>query len=801
MRGTTNVKLRPIKFAFLVNPNDSKSLAKALELNSSLWGGSYNPIIPTFQKIPAVWRKKSDVFGHTSKTILKGYIDAFNPDFLVPLGECKKIKLDQFTQEVLDEKEVVVSIEDGTPNYGVGIFEVLKGFFDKELKFKRKYPIDFICPSIPRQNKLFFESIFGVPRKEIQDVLNEHWKEALGAREGKVNFENYLTLMLSFSIKKLLRFEIEATNNSGWHKGECIFLMDASNNHDIIDYWNLRAMGWSALPIPIQAMHLASVKIEAQKFIEEVSGVNKHNTQIYYHCTLMKSRSIDDKHIKDFADSLVVTPDEKASGSRFSIQHWYPRMWDEWARDKDGVGYCDLESKTKSYDFNNDSDEISIKTLDPKFAFRFGGHGSSSRFANDIETSNYSYDDLYANVIPEGGINLNRALSSINFLEWRFSKKGSTYLSKFKNWTINIKLPKADDVFVAWMKDQGLEINLSAPGRIAKQMIKHLGGIHGANTLANEHMISLLKAMESGKEMNKDQFWGEISKIASIRTYKRDASEILKHYVERKMFQLGVTLQCPTCTHNSWYDIKALNYVVTCTNCLEEFDIPTHSPNDIKWAYKTSGPFGLPKRAEGVYPTLLTLRFFSSLSHHSPVTPMLSFETKIKGVDMEIDLGLFFRKSQFRREEETRVIFAECKSENSFEKKDIDKMKLVAEKFPGAILVFATLKEELNKKEIALLKPLVNRCRRYYKNEEPYNPVMILTKTELFAEWDLYEAWKNKGGKHATFGDRNRYDNEIFSVCDATQQLYLGMKPWGDFIHEQFEKRRQRLSKKPVSAT
>lgn len=792
MKGTVSVKLRPIKFAFLVNPNDTKSLARALEINASLWGGSYNPIIPTFQRIPAVWRKKGDIFGHTSKTILKGYVDAFNPDFIVPLGKCKKIKLEYLGREIVNEKDVIVNIEDGTPNYGIGIFEVLKGFFDKEFKFVRKYPINFIFPVLPKKNKLFFSSVFGVPAKEIQDILDKNWKEPLEAEEVEVSFENYLTHTLSFFIRKLMKFEIEASNNSGWHKGECIFLMDASSNHDIIDYWNLRAMGWSVLPIPIQGMSLTSVKSEAQRFIEETSGVSRHNPQIYFHCTLMKSRSVDDKHVKNFADSLTITPDEKASGSRFSIQNWYPRMWDEWARDKDGVGHCELESKTNSYDFNNESDEVSIKTLDPKFAFRFGGHNSSFRFANDIETSNYSYDELYADVIPEGGKNLNRALSSMHFNEWRFSKKTSTYLSKFKEWTINIKLPKADDVFIAWMKDHGLEINLSAPGKIAKQMIKHLGGIHGINMLANEHMIALLKNMESGKKMSKDQFWGEISKIASTRTFKRDTSDILKSYVERKIFQLGVTLQCPTCTHNSWYDIKALNYIVTCNNCLEEFSIPTHSPDDIKWAYKTSGPFGLPRRAEGVYPTLLALRVFSSLFHNSPITPMLSFETKINNVPMEVDLGLFFRKSQFKKDDDARVIFAECKSENSFEKNDIDKMKLISKKFPGSILVFATLKDDLSKKEIALLKPLVNKCRRYYKDEEPYNPVMILTKTELFSDWDLYQTWKDKGGKHASFGDRHHYSNELFSICDATQQLYLGMKPWGDFIHEQFEKRRKR---------
>ena len=57
MLGSINIKLRPIKLGFLVNPNDKKSLMRAIEINSMLWGGSYNPIIPTFKKIPASGRK------------------------------------------------------------------------------------------------------------------------------------------------------------------------------------------------------------------------------------------------------------------------------------------------------------------------------------------------------------------------------------------------------------------------------------------------------------------------------------------------------------------------------------------------------------------------------------------------------------------------------------------------------------------------------------------------------------------------------------------------------------------------
>lgn len=792
MKGTVHSKLRPVKFAFLVSPNDEKGLARAIELNSILWGGTYNPIIPTFKKVPTLWKKDGASFGHSSQDILKGYVDTFNPDFLVPLGKCKDFDLSKFNQGVIDDKRLEIDTKSATPDYGIGIFEVLQGFFEKELKFKRRYPINFILPSIPKKDSLFFQSIFGNPTPEVMTIVQKNWKGPLTAKDVEVDESNYLRQSSSLNLRKILGFEIEARNNSGRRNGECVFLMDASSAQDIIDYWNLRAMGWSVMPVSIQGARSLENKAEVQKFIEKHSGTSRHNPDIYIPCNLLKARNVSDEQVKSFIDSLSIKADEKARGSRVVIQNWYPRIWDKWARDRDGVGYCELESDSSSHDYDSSEEEVSVRTLDPKFAFRFGGHNSSVRFANDIATTNYGYDELYADVIPEGGESLAQALSSIHSDEWRFSKQTATFLCTHLDWNIYIKIPKAEDVFIAWMKDQGLEINLSAPGRIAKQMIKHLGGVLGINSLANENMISLLKRMESGKQMSKEAFLAEIAKSSSNRYQQRKATDVLKSYMERKVFLLGVSLQCPTCTHSSWYDIKSLTYVVTCTNCLEEFDIPTHSPNDIKWSYKTIGPFSLPKRADGVYPTLLTLRIFKSVfNHSSSMTPMLSFETKIDGIDMEIDLGLFFRESRFKDDDVARIVFAECKSENNFEKTDIDKMKLISEKFPGSVLVFATLKDELNAKEIALLKPLVNKCRRYYKAEEPYNPVMILTKTELYSNWNIYDAWEKKGGKHAAFSKRQSYANELLSICDMTQQIYLDMKPWNEFVTERFEKKRK----------
>ena len=47
-----DIKLRPIRFLFLVKPSDKRSLEKIFQINTLLWGGKYNPIVPYFKRVP-----------------------------------------------------------------------------------------------------------------------------------------------------------------------------------------------------------------------------------------------------------------------------------------------------------------------------------------------------------------------------------------------------------------------------------------------------------------------------------------------------------------------------------------------------------------------------------------------------------------------------------------------------------------------------------------------------------------------------------------------------------------------------
>lgn len=831
-RGTVTVKLRPIKLAFLVNPKDKESLLKAIEINTFLWGGMYNPVIPTYKQIPSKWKDRP-FENPSAKSVISGYLDNFDPDYVVPIGECIDYNLDIGHRKKIDDvSDILGRVEqDGIPNYGVGLFEVLEYFFTQELKFQRKYPLDICVPRFGSRLSLFLASVFGRLPENIDAIFWKEFEKPLGAKKINCSASNYTGLFdrQKLFLRRMTQFYLEPRGRLE----ECIFYLDAAKSLDIMDYWNLRAVGWNVLPIPKQFANSDKMQQLAWKFIEENHVPRYLNSKVYQRTTILKSRSISEDEHWHFCDSLSVSRSREIyKDPKVVLQTWYPRMWNEWARGPDHVECCDLEADISEHDIPPNQETIHFKTLDPEFvSFHHAGF-EASRFANEVDVRLYGDKGLWAEVIPEAEVELARTVDRFHFLDWRISKKGLIYLSRYSENTINLSLPQAEEVFTRWMKLKGWTVELSPPGRITKQMIQQLGDIEGTWILAQEGIIQLLGKMNSSNEalnsvleqisdlqksLKRDEFEtaevevetfvkylkeiqlqlggdeksmlersvrAEIGKIANQAGYKvEDAVDrIIQRLIDAKVFELGLEVQCPVCRRTSWYSGKPTSGELQCTGCPAQFPFPSMS-KEVKWSYRTLPPFNLPNHVDGAYTVLLTLRFFSGFSLlNGTTTPLMSFTAQKAGMKpLEADLALFFQESKFRNSK-TETIFVECKSFNSFQRKDVNRMTDLGNAFPGAILVFAKLGEHLLDEEKAILRRLVNRSRRNRKNNNSFNPILILTGKELFWKSDFSEWWKERGGMRMAVNAQEG----MLELCDLTQQINLGMDSWYQWLDKQY---------------
>jgi hypothetical protein len=78
------VRIRPLRFAFAVDPKDGTALMRVFEANSVFWGGPYNFILPLFKRVPdrykEPYRKKIK-----AAALVQGLVEAFQPDLIVEL--------------------------------------------------------------------------------------------------------------------------------------------------------------------------------------------------------------------------------------------------------------------------------------------------------------------------------------------------------------------------------------------------------------------------------------------------------------------------------------------------------------------------------------------------------------------------------------------------------------------------------------------------------------------------------------------------------------------------------------------
>ena len=123
--------LRPLKFAYIVRPNDFDSLEKIISTNSFLWGARYNCILPLYKKRPQYlkenWRIKK------IGDLLAGNLVFFDPDFIVLSGDIKADELADPPCDIIQLSDIYENIaREGLSGYGIGWLDIARDYYDRE---------------------------------------------------------------------------------------------------------------------------------------------------------------------------------------------------------------------------------------------------------------------------------------------------------------------------------------------------------------------------------------------------------------------------------------------------------------------------------------------------------------------------------------------------------------------------------------------------------------------------------------------------------------------------------------------
>lgn len=801
-----NIRLRPLRFAFLIRPDDKKHTLDAFRINTCLWGGKFNPIIPYFKQVPKWWDKNGFHF-ENARQILNGYLDFFEPDFIVESEKGMANGLNFDPERVLQFSDLLIPDEErNIESFGLDVNSLYIHFYKKEFQFKLRHKPNIIL--VKTKNSKFYPlaaCLFGsFPIVDKLKYFEINYRDIFEPKEIELNGASLLEIYKKpfSSPLKLGHAKIDINNNN--YNDPALFILNSFEPRDLIDFWNLRIVQPNVIAVPLQWIQ------ELSQFCKEFFLCNyrplpgNHNG-VMIQPIAMFSRSINKEDSSEIFNKYLKVDKNGASG----FQQWYPSIWRPTPEDRFPTTRPILCSDKNSIEISLDIEKPVIKfdTLWPEF---ITDSIKRNQIANVIRIEGWGDDDQIATSFPCNYRNPTFPKFQYGHGQLLPTSEGLVYIPQYKNISERWELMSGTHALNRWFNENNIKAVFSDAGRVTQQIIQNLEGFWGVGKIANAGIVKLLNEMSRKpltRSMHHDEFRQKIQKALGTNIWRFKEFETL---VERNVVELGLELKCSKCDSWGWHQLKNLDYSLTCDLCLQRFDFPITNPSDsnlTKWAYRVIGPFALPDYAKGGYASALAIRFFSSVLERfdrGGVTWSAGQELTLQsGKKIEADFIIWYqRRRLFSTDYPTEIIFGESKSfgKDVFKEENIQNAMHLAQTFPGAALVFATMKEadEISKEEVLRLRKLAEWGREYDKEKKQSRaPVIILTGTELFAADLLVHAWKQKGGMHAQLITPGwiRVEN-LRTLADLTQQLYLNMPPYYEWLKRKRELCSTRKKKK-----
>jgi hypothetical protein len=628
---STTVRIRPLRLAFLTKPSDKAALQQVFEINSGLWGGLHNFIIPSIETLPKVYREPYFRRQKSTISVMKGMIEGIQPDFLVEMESGMATGLAFPASRVITAQKLMGRDEDNRAAYGVDMRSLCQDLWDKEFQFKQRKPLTVIMPhSKDPKYELMFSCLFGsYGNKGGPADFFRHYQEALGGTHKEFEPEDFTSVFYEryFFPIRLTAHELKRSPRGRWADPR-LFFFDENNPYDLIDLWNMRAIGWRVGALPISLA--PKLRKYCVAFIRDDTR-RKRSATAMEHARIVCARSQKFETLHAYLTTLGLNAHDQV------LNDHVPNLWEESSR---------ISMDAEPYVITHTTKTVSSSTMGNGF------HADSA--LPDFLEDDYGASTMTAvtNILDSvaGGapvIPWQQNLSSLvhDFREDKtfVSRDGIVFTAGEYSTSRYIRLPTAFNVFSALADGVGYNLNLSPAGRTAQQIIKALGGhlslssivlkseqfLKFLNKLAHEDVEMDVTHDSENKQIKKpfvlyNDLRRELNALVrpDYLTVERQLSNLVTYNVLRP----GLTLECRECLHTSWYAVGEIKKIFNCPRCSHAFPFPTASPPERgEWGYKVSGPFAADRFAHGAYCVIATVNLLSKDGRHK-TTWIPSFE-------------------------------------------------------------------------------------------------------------------------------------------------------------------------------
>ncbi len=361
-----DIRLRPIRFGFMVRPDDAENILEIFRVNTCLWGGMFNPIIPFFESVPTWW-ERGDYSFEDEKQIINGYLDFFEPDFLVEAEEGISNGFGYDPKRILQLTDVLPQPhETGLDKYGLSAHELYMELYKKEFRFELRHKYNFI--DVEAADPIFQNFVaanFGsFPIQEQFRYFERNYKNVFNSERIILDANKLLELYSSgyaFALgigNEKLRIDYHSRRDS------MLFILDVEQSKDLVDFWNLRCFSKNVVAIPVQ--WIQELFPFCREFIlNNYRSMNRSLSEHVKHPILFFSRSIAENDIQEIEHNYFTAAVKQVS----SFQTSFPPIWQKPSEKVISPRRPTLNADSKKIEIqvNEDNPQIQFEPIFPDF--------------------------------------------------------------------------------------------------------------------------------------------------------------------------------------------------------------------------------------------------------------------------------------------------------------------------------------------------------------------------------------------------------------------------------------------------
>lgn len=753
---TVFLQYRPMKIAFLVKEGDIDALVKVAGINTLLWGGIYNPIIPVSsnnRKYVTQLLKvfNVDVLYKVSDTpeidaIYKEYPYLRDPSFM---GE--KI----FYEDWHSKKNVLAYLD--TSN-------IINLYWEKEFKDSRKSEkSNCVLIDWDATDKLssLFSLVFGYfPNTyNLKKNFRVAFLKGLKSHEKKLTSSDNLDKELIKLITPIETTSLELNGSSGCLKEDGIYIGEEDNFTDLINFWNLRASGINIKFLPKNSFAKFKDYIQAHlSILDKIPNRNpssKESVYVYYQS--------DPKEISELLRKLHL------KNKDFCLSFCSESLWD--GLNIRPRSFCfKYERSFANIEKTSDSYNMSFTMPEKKFLTE----GFDPQQSLVVEIKSYS-DYLYPNhtlTLPYL-YQLNEFYSREICFDpdtLRVNQDGISVIIKTNEDHLQLHPIPYEKIIKEIFKLASYKAETNQSGLLTRQIISSMreeNSLEACRVFKIKGVRTLLRQLKVDTKIKwseaKKTIWdkGQFKKYEKLFIEARDKQKldtqstinflIKKNILSPKLifwhrFFTKRDFKCRNCGLVN-EKIKLINYEdnYSCSYCNHKFSMPQYIVEDIQgvvndyFTFSKSGLFRKNNNQEGAIPVILSLLTLKRVLPNGELfySTAMNLEGDIK---CEIDfcvINIWLNKFE--------IGIAECKSEGKrdenkedIDEKDLNNLKHLQDKLNelgmDCYIIISKTSATFKKPELTLIKQLKKENRKFVlftnKELEPYEPYWELEETE-----------------------------------------------------------------------